>query len=452
MNTSASTVTWLRAKPALKPPAGFRLARAMGLTYSLDLTTLSESLAAMAGPETPLALADRVTVVCQASRLRTGAAPREEHRLLDKCVRTIAPPEGAFFHPKVWLLKFDGGGPARWRLIAGSLNISETPDAGEASVVLAGENAPGIRGLNGELISFLRSACPGEEALWRELSEVRFAPPPGFAGWRFAGQRGLPHAETLFAPLADGGFALRAIVSPALSDEALERFLAGAPGTPMLVSTRAGLDSVSPAVLARFDAHLVPDSAGLHAKAMLGERRGRTELWLGSANATKGSWFGTNAECMIALECGGYSLERLKAELPELAPYRRALDEAGEEARRARKKRGGEVERYLGFLNRAAWTASFEGSRAELRFETGETNPMPGLTATVGLLGHPVRRSLGDLTGTGRLGIEGVDERSRTDFLEVGLALENPARVSRFLMQARSGFDRKAREAAYFLR
>lgn len=417
MNKIASTVTWRQGTPALAPPPGFRLGRALGLTYSLDLTTLDASIKTMGG--TP----DQVAVVCQASRLRTGSAARPEHKLLDRCVRTIALPEGAFFHPKVWLLKFAGPGAAKsWRLIVGSLNISETPDAFEVSVVLEGESAPGAK-LNGELISFLRAACP-EEAWLDELAGVRFFPPAGFTGWRFAAQRGLPYADALFP-----GFAPRAIVSPALDDAALLKFLELAPAgaRPLLVSTQAGLDSVHPQLLGRFDARLMPDSAGLHAKAVLGER----ELWLGSANAKHGSWFGVNAECMIVLEGGDCSLESLLARLPGLAPYRRL----------ERKARDPEIERYLGFLNRAAWSVKFANGRAEIGFETGETNPRPATNGTVGLLGHPARRPISDLTGTGRLTIDGVDERARTEFLSVELPLENPARVSRFLM--RPGYFRR---------
>ncbi len=413
MNKIASTVTWRRGTPALAPPPGYKTVRAVGLTYSLDLTTLDASIRAMgASPE-------QVLVIGQASRLRTGAAARPEHKRLDRCVRTVALPEGAFFHPKVWLLKFAGaGGAERWRLIVGSLNISETPDAFEVSVVLEGEPAPGA-GLNAGLIEFLRAA--GAEA--QELAGVRFSPPPGFTGWRFAGQRGLPHADRLFPELS-----ARAIVSPALDDAALERFLQRAPARPLLVSTQAGLDSVSPSLLERFDARLMPDSAGLHAKAVLGER----ELWLGSANVKHGSWFGTNAECMVVLE-GAYSVERLLSELPGLAPYRRL----------ARKERNPEVERYLGFLNRAAWSVAFEDGRAELSFKTGEANPAPGMKGTVGLLGHPARRPVSDLTGAGRLSVDGVDEDARTEFVSVELSLENPARVSRFLMRAPSDYARR---------
>lgn len=457
----------------LAPPSGRRLERAVGLTYSLDLTTLAASLEAFAGTDEParlLELADKVTVYCQAGRLRPGGTPDPLHVLLDKSVRTVAPPEGGFFHPKLWLLKFagpDASVPPGYRLVVGSLNASETLIYFEIGAALEGELLTDAAEQNGELISFLRASCPGLERLDElcgELARVRFAPPPGFSGWRFESQRGLPYAEKLFARLKERRFEKLAIVSPALAGEALELLLTeAAPETaPILVSTKASLDALPPDLLRRFEAYAVRDRAadgapaGLHAKILVGERSGRTEVWVGSANAAKGGWLGPNTEAMAAFESDGYTLSRFKEDFirgPWIAPYRREPDHADG---RELKERNRQIERYIGFLTRAAWSLDLHDGRAELRFETAEKDPLPALdrislrSSAVGLLGQAALMPLNELIKAGRLSL-GI-EKAPTEFLAVELALENPARAVKFLVQARSSFDKRAREKAYFLR
>lgn len=491
MDTTRSTLSWLRFGPAeepgpvgrmleaghraayadlLAPPPGRRLERAVGLTYSLDLTTLADSLRAFAGTDDParlLDLADKVTVYCQAGRLRPGAAPADFHGLLDKSVRAVAPPEGGFFHPKLWLLKFAGPGPAApgYRLIVGSLNASETEIYFEIGAALEGDLVTDSAVKNGELTAFLRSSCPGLEGLdglCAELSRVSFAPPPGFSGWRFESQRGLPHPERLLARLQERRFEKLAIVSPALAGEALELLLAeAAPQTaPILVSTKASLDALGPELLERFEAYVVRDRgagvdgpAGLHAKILVGERGGRTEVWVGSANAAKGGWLGSNTECMAALEADGCTLDRFKENFirgPWIAPYRRGPDHS---EGRELKERNRRIERHIGYLTRAAWSAEFVGGRAELRFETAEKEDLlPARSASVGLLGHRARIPLDELRKAGKISLALDDAKAPTEFLTVELDLENPARAVKFLVQARSRFDKRAREKSYFLR
>ena len=502
------------------PPAGYRLARAVGLTYSLELTTLFAALLALAGiepsEEAPgdsskpshdqkfetghgknkeravgpaeilhvlLDLGDKVTVYCQAGKLRIGGAPNKIHNLLDKVVHTVRPRENSAFHPKLWVLKFarqDSFETYSYRLVVASRNFSATRAYFEVAVALEGESLPRSTNLNNELTSFLRSTCLGMkdlDALCQELSGVRFVPPAGFSDWSFVSQRGLPHSERLFTKLRDCQFNGLAIVSPFLADEFLKRILTeGIKERPILVSTKEALDASAPELLQSFESYYVRDNAsptgdteddapstsGLHAKIIVGERRGRTEFWIGSANASRRGWFGSNTECMAILNSGSYTLKRFKEDFiwdtakrvprPWIVPYQYNPDDPGIEESKKRKERERQIECYIGFLTRAAWSLRFQAGRGEILFRTHEKNPLPSLnhislsSATVGLLGHSIQQPLDELLNIGKIVIEIKDKKSLTDFLSIELKLNKPPSSVKFLVQADSHFNKRERE------
>ena len=109
----------------LRPPAGYRLRRAVGTSYTLDLIALLTAPLAFtffdahdeegAPMDDPVALlealrrhAQKITLFCQAGAI---AVPRPEQTLLaylEGSVIEVQPhqPEG-IFHPKVWVLAFE---------------------------------------------------------------------------------------------------------------------------------------------------------------------------------------------------------------------------------------------------------------------------------------------------------------------------------------------------------
>lgn len=491
------------------PPAGYRLTRAVGLTYSLDLTTLFAALLAMAGVEersdsssgaapssgsqaSPaeklralLEMGDKVRVYCQAGKLRMGGSPDKVHSLLDKVVQTIPAQKEGSFHPKLWVLKFakqDSFAKYSYRLVISSRNFSASNAYFEIVVALEGELASRSSGHNRELISFLAAKCGGLQELTelcRELSQVEFVPPPGFSKWFFARQRGAPHSERLFDRMQDCPFNALAIVSPFLADDFLRKILnEGVDGRPILVSTKEALDLVAEDLLDKFEAYYVrnrpmvsdapeeggDNPAGLHAKMLIGDRRGRTEFWVGSANASRRGWFGANTECMAVLYSDGYSVKRFREDFvwnkdkklprPWMIPYLRELDKTDQEKLRMRKEFEAQLEEYVGFLARGKWRLLIREDGAEVQFKSKEGNPLPRLpriklqSAKIGFLGGGSRLSLEDILAIGYGSLPISDKQALTEFLSVELKVGSPVREVKFLVQAEADFDKRKREDA----
>ena len=128
---------------SLRPPAGYRLRRAVGTSYTLDLTALLTAPLAFtffdAHDETgapvtdPIALlealrrhAKNVTVFCQAGAI---AVPKPEQTLLayleDSVVEVKPPRPEGIFHPKLWVLAFEADkAPVIYRVLCLSRNLT----------------------------------------------------------------------------------------------------------------------------------------------------------------------------------------------------------------------------------------------------------------------------------------------------------------------------------------
>nr|HMS72356.1 hypothetical protein [Baekduia sp.] len=109
---------------ALRPPAGYRLGCAVGTTFSLNLDAALTAPAAFAlhavadaGDERdvePLELLDSIrrhaglyTVFFQAGQIPVPNQ-RRLFAYLEGALIPVTAPGGGVFHPKVWVLRFDG--------------------------------------------------------------------------------------------------------------------------------------------------------------------------------------------------------------------------------------------------------------------------------------------------------------------------------------------------------
>ena len=128
---------------SLRPPTGYRLRRAVGTSYTLDLIALLTAPLAFtfydANDEDGAPLADtvallealrrhaeNVTLFCQAGAI---AVPRPGQTLLayleGSVINVEARREGGIFHPKVWVLNFESDGrPAIYRVLCLSRNLT----------------------------------------------------------------------------------------------------------------------------------------------------------------------------------------------------------------------------------------------------------------------------------------------------------------------------------------
>jgi hypothetical protein len=119
----------------LRPPAGFRLAHAVGTTFTLDMTSaLSVPLSFVAGSgeefTNPVAVlsalrkvSDRVDIFCQAGHIKAPSDASDLLALLEPMVHQVSVRRG-LFHPKVWLLEFENDAERRYRLLCSSRNLT----------------------------------------------------------------------------------------------------------------------------------------------------------------------------------------------------------------------------------------------------------------------------------------------------------------------------------------
>ncbi len=128
---------------SLRPPNGYRLRRAVGTSFTLDLMALLTAPLAFtffdahdddgAPLADPVALlealrrhAERVSLFCQAGAI---GVPKPQQPLLayleGSVIEVEARREGGTFHPKVWVLNFEAeDGPAIYRLLCLSRNLT----------------------------------------------------------------------------------------------------------------------------------------------------------------------------------------------------------------------------------------------------------------------------------------------------------------------------------------
>jgi hypothetical protein len=119
----------------LRPPAGFRLAHAVGTTFTLDMTSaLSVPLSFVAGSgeefTNPVAVlsglrkvSDRVDIFCQAGHIKAPSDASDLLALLEPMVHQVRVKSG-LFHPKVWLLEFENDTKRSYRFLCSSRNLT----------------------------------------------------------------------------------------------------------------------------------------------------------------------------------------------------------------------------------------------------------------------------------------------------------------------------------------
>ena len=338
---------------ALRPPPGMAFDRAVGTTFTLDLSALLIAPVAFAlfdlerddsaGAEEgalridPITLleavrrhADRIDLFCQAGEIRLPPKYQPILTQLEDSIHPVSAPQGGIFHPKVWAIRFTDPdtGASHHRVLCMSRNL--TFDRSWDVILQLEEEADGERsGRAGELARFVEAlpqmavkTLPGERAeliqqMADSLRRVRF---------------GLPERsrEIRFHPLGlgDGRPRLRirgqnrvAVVSPFLSDGALQDLARGA-REALLVSRQESLDVLKQETRDAYRKQFTLDPAasigevgdgggtfehgargnlsGLHAKIFVTEQDEDAAVFVGSANATDAA-FGANVEFLTEL-------------------------------------------------------------------------------------------------------------------------------------------------------
>ncbi len=347
---------------SLRPPAGYRLRRAVGTSFTLDLMALLTAPLAFTffdahdedgAPVTnPVALlealrrhAEKVTLFCQAGAI---GVPNPDQKLLafiEGSVIEVQPRQGGgIFHPKVWVLNFEADDrPAIYRVLCLSRNLTFAR-AWDTCLRLEGELAEGqdddVRNKPfADLLLALPELATGSIArevrddlgrMAKEVKRVNFRPPRPFTDFHvhtfgLGDRRGWPFPKggrsLVVSPFLVGSTVRDLMRNHGLQDlvsrpEAFQDVVRNAgrealPKACYVLSPGASLDSRDAEEEEREEQPDAPPAgqppvedeielAGLHAKLFLFENDGQASLFTGSANAT-GAAFHQNVEVLVEL-------------------------------------------------------------------------------------------------------------------------------------------------------
>lgn len=311
---------------ALQPPAGYRLARLVGTTFSLDMLSalvIPVSLEARASvkrgetaPNEVMILAalkraaSRISIFVEAGNITPfSRAAARLSALMEGCIHQVQPPKDCSFHPKIWVMHFtplDSHAPALTRLIIMSRNLTQDR-SWDAALTLDGTCVePDEAHDNEALCEFVRyllkhapSDNPHDAALLKALGHTRWTLPSGFSRFDFTAH--YPGSNDHWSV---GRYDQLAVVSPFCTAEGLEALRRPGKGPLYLVSNDDWLARLpegsrperckilAPAAMPEEDAEnpsgpaTDETSSGLHAKIYMVQDRTRTRLTIASGNAT----------------------------------------------------------------------------------------------------------------------------------------------------------------------
>lgn len=349
----------------LMPPVGFKLERAVGTTYSLDLETLTAVSIALGLVEdtdselinNPISMlsafqkiSDRIVVFCEAGQIKLPSKPNVLCLTLEKMVVPVATPfdpssnHYPAFHPKTWLLEYSNEEDERlYRFVVLSRNMTfdhswDIACSMDGDLTSAGKvDSQPIT----EFMVYLRRQLNPDLGYYDQqkshmtyfidkLSQIGFYVENGFSGCEVLplgiGKSGYDMAsDRLFKE----SFHELVVISPFLSGSIIEGFndekksLTGTKRT--LITRRSELPRIKGGKASNFDVYVMkdeiidgessisdgeetqiedePGKQDIHAKIYLKRKNGSTDLYLGSMNASY-SAVNSNVEMMLHLSTG----------------------------------------------------------------------------------------------------------------------------------------------------
>ncbi len=356
----------------LRPPAGYRFDCGVATTFSLDLLALltlplaftvfdceDEEGRPKADPHELLEAlrrhASRLSLFCQAGQIHVPKPGQLLYGYLETSVFEATAPAGGVFHPKVTVLRYvpldarelpdadaeiaDVDAGVRYRVLCASRNLT-FDRSWDTILALEGPLADRQRAFsrNRPLHEFVAALptlsirpLPSErrteiERIADELLRVDFEPPAGFDDVAF-----WPLGHTARSPRPFQGRLDRVLImSPFLTDSALQQITQGVTNGSVLISRHEALDALDAKTIAAFDKSyylnpaaepaaaemsgapsddgidtpdgpVTPDELqGLHAKLIAADAGWNARIWTGSANATDAA-FNTNVEFLVEL-------------------------------------------------------------------------------------------------------------------------------------------------------
>lgn len=345
----------------LMPSVGYKLERAIGTTYSLDLETLTAVSIALGLIEdtdselinNPISMlsalqkiSDRIVVFCEAGQIKLPSKTNALCLTLERMVVPVTVPYDKkvnrypAFHPKTWLLEYSNEeGEKRYRFVVMSRNMTfdhswdvacsmdgDTSSAGEVSAEPIVEFLKFLRKqLNKELVNYSRQYSDVSYMI-KTISNVSFHVENGFS-------------ECVIMPMGIGSgsydmasnwlftdnFHELVVMSPFLTGSVIENFndqgktLTGT--TRTLITRRSELSKITGGKACNFDVYVMKDDIidgessisdgeeqseqesskqDIHAKIYVRRKYSTTDLYLGSMNASYAA-INSNIEMMLRL-------------------------------------------------------------------------------------------------------------------------------------------------------
>ena len=325
----------------LTPPPGFHLVRAVATTYSLDFETLLAALiplgltgdiddGEMKNPVALLQAIRKVTgklvIFCEAGQIK---APKIQGRILglldDIVVQVALPRRGKLypsFHPKTWTIEYENAiGERHWRFIVLSRNLTNDR-SWDVVVSLEGERRRGSYGATGDLKRFLEylrgrvykgAGTPRQKKVVEDmivsLDGVSFFCEHPFDGFDIQPFGIGEDNPDIFR--SDDSFSEIVLISPFLSPDLICKInnseRAVQDKRRVLITRSEAIGKLQPGSVDKFEKYFlrqicdeVGERCDLHAKVYLRRCYSKSELWIGSANATE-SGMRHNVEMMVVL-------------------------------------------------------------------------------------------------------------------------------------------------------
>lgn len=319
-----------------RPPAGYRLASAIGTSFSVDCISLTSIMLAFADadldedqkyniPQQLFAftrLTEKMKLFVNRSCILLSGV-RESSRICaiyDDLIDEVTIPNGSF-HPKVWLLGYtpkitpeNVGREQLFRIVCGSRNLTMS-NCWELAVQLDGtlvsrkhSNSVG-NSLAGYFRKISKSTGTRSDVLdlaIEQLPYIQFAPPQGINSCRLDFQW---PAEQSLASLIPSSGQRAVIISPFLGKTLIELITKRFEKTVLISSRREIELKLDEELVTKLQPNLfyvnddltadVAMRLNLHAKLYFFDSGDQHKMMLGSANASRNAWQGFNAEAMM---------------------------------------------------------------------------------------------------------------------------------------------------------
>ena len=334
----------------LSPPPRYRVAFAIGTTYSLDLETLTATCAIVGLnveadselKESPLHMLEairrasgKLLLFCQSGQIKTPDKPNKLMPLLENCVCEISLPNKRSFHPKTWFVKYTSKGlPDRYRVIVMSRNLTfdrswdvalsiDSAAKGEKTIEMGGDNGEAFR----VFLQWLwkNTSSHNEQIRSKRKKLALLSDEVADLEWKHLGKEydgfafipygiGVPPTDNL-----SDTFHKMFVISPFLSKSIIEGFAGKRLINPdcTLITRKSELSKLNAELLTAFDTYTIKDDVvdgeerisetgdfktqDIHAKVYLRTKWSNSELYIGSANASHNAFYGGNIECLVVL-------------------------------------------------------------------------------------------------------------------------------------------------------